>query len=969
MTHFHKTNPVHAAVRQALCAGALLTLVVQAPPAQAQDDEEVEEITVTGSRLIRQDYVAISPISTVDSDLIQNSGNPTLEETLNMYPQLNPDSTSSSNQSGGDGVLAPDLRGLGSVRTLLLVNGKRFIPASVTGLSDMVAIPDMLIDRVEISTGGASAVYGSDAIAGAINFIMRDDFEGVDVRYQWGEASEGDGTTSKLDFLFGANTSDGNGNITLHASYTERDPVFMEHRAFSFQPFLADSTGQLNEFGSGNIPGGKIFVPSADFALINGVDLVGAAATCPGPIQGVRFGDNGEPLPFCRPTDQFNYAATNFILRPLERWQFSALGNYEIADGIEAYVQAFYTKKENQWQQAALATAPTSSGASNGVLQLPNADTNPLFPAPLQQFFADNAAYFDPDGDGVFETVGNGRRFLEFGPRNAHILTDSYGITGGLRGDLEIGDNNWAWDAFYQYQRSDLNETRAGLLSRSRTTLGLDAVVVGGEPQCRVQLLGCVPVNVYGTDTLTPDMANFLTVSTGRSDNFERSVFGGTIAGDLFELPAGPVATAFGFEWRDEEYQTAPDEISKSGDLGGVPPVDNRGTYDLWEVYGEARFPIVESFAVEAAVRYSDYSTIGGVTTWRGGLDWTPIEYLRGRVSASRAIRAPNLDELFAAPNNSFIGGVDPCVVDNNPTPEIKQVCLAQGVPANIVDDLQVGASQGWSAFSGGNSLLDEEESDTVTVGIVVSPPFAEGLIVSLDYWQIDIDSAISQVSSQALVNACFQLLDNTASSCQAITRDQLGNIEVVNAPLLNLQTRTGAGIDLQVDYAFDLPDSWAISGEGATLDLRWLSTFHDEDSTVLLAGQPAIECAGFLGGSCSGNFIRATPDFRGLLSGSYNSGSLNIRTDFEVIGDFDLGPDAFPNSNVPVDTQVYWDLAGTYQVNERIQVFAGISNLLDEQPPLIGFRAGGDSNTQAQLYDTVGRRYFLGARVSLGSR
>ena len=188
-------------------------------------------------------------------------------------------------------------------------------------------------------------------------------------------------------------------------------------------------------------------------------------------------------------------------------------------------------------------------------------------------------------------------------------------------------------------------------------------------------------------------------------------------------------------------------------------------------------------------------------------------------------------------------------------------MCLEQGVPPNIVDDLQVGASQGWNEFSGGNPLLDEEESDTFTIGFVVSPPFAEGLTLSLDYWDIEVDSAISQVSSQALVNACFDLLDNSAPSCQAITRDQLGNIETVNAPLLNLQTRQGTGVDLQVDYALELPDSWAIGAGGATLDLRYLATFHDEDSTVLLAGQPAIECAGFLGGTCSGNFIRATPD------------------------------------------------------------------------------------------------------------
>lgn len=939
--------------------------------AVAQDDESVDEIIVTGSRLIRSDFTAISPITTVDSDVIRLSGNPTLEDTINMYPQLNPDTTSASNQSGGDGVLAPDLRGLGPVRTLVLVDGKRFIPASATGLADMAIIPDMLVERIEIVTGGASAVYGSDAIAGAVNFILRDDFEGVDARYQWGEASRGDATTNKLDLMFGANTSEGDGNITLYASYTDRKPVFMENRDFSIQPFLADSSGQLNNFGSGNIPGGKIFIPSSDFGLINGVDLIGASMTCPGPIQGIRFGANAEPLPFCRPTDQFNYAATNYILRPLERWQFTASGHKEIGPDIEAYAQVFYTKKENEWQQAALAVAPTSAGASNGTLVLPNAGTNPLFPAPLQQFFADNAAYFDPDDDGVFETVGNGRRFLEFGPRNAHILHDSYGITGGFRGEVTMADNAWNWDGFFQYQRSDVNQTRVGLLSRSRTTLGLDVVVdpMTNEPACRIQLLDCVPVNVYGTDTLTTEMADFLSVTTGRTDKFERNVFGASIAGDLFELPAGAVSTAFGIEYRDESYQTIPDEISASGDLGGVPPVLTVGEYDLWEVYAEGRFPIVESFAAEGAVRYSDYSTIGGVTTWRAGLDWAPVEWARGRFSVSRAIRAPNLDELFAAPNTGFIGGVDPCVVDNDPTPEIKAVCLEQGVPPQFIDDLQVGASQGWSEFSGGNPDLNEEESDTITVGAVFTPPIAQNLSFSIDYWDIQVESAISQVSSQALVNSCFELLDNSSPQCQAITRDGLGNISEVNAPLLNLQTRDGKGVDLQVNYTMDLPDSWAIGDSGASFDVMWVSTWHLDDTTVVLEGADPIECAGFLGGTCSGNFIRATPDFRGYFNAAYVSGNTNIRTDMEFIGGFDLAADAFPNNNVPVSSQFYWDISGSYDFNDYIEVFAGVQNVLDEPPPLIGFRAGGDSNTQAQLYDTVGRRYFIGTTVRFAGR
>ena len=703
-------------MRRALLASTIAAMTAQAPLAVAQqegDDDALEEVVVTGSRLIRSDFVAISPITTVNSENIEYSGYVTLEETINLYPQLNPDNTSASNQSAGDGILAPDLRGLGSERTLVLVDGKRFIPGSSTGLTDLAIIPDMLIERVEIITGGASAVYGSDAIAGALNFILKDDFEGIDFRYQFGESGENDATTHKVDFLFGVNAPDQRGNITLQASYTDRDPVFMENRAVSVQPVISNSDGSFRVFGSGNIPGGKIDVPSSDFALINGVDLVGAAMTCTegGGIQGIRFDVDGAPAPFCRPTEQFNYSAGNYILRPLERWQFNATGHYEVAENVEGYAQVFYSRKENAWQQAPLATSPTSAGSASGELRIPNADTNPLFPAPLQQFFADNAAYFDPDGDGTFVTVGNGRRFLEFGPRNRNILQNSFGITSGFRGDIELRDTSWSWDAFFQFHRSDLNETRVAGLSRSRLTLGLDVITVNGEPECRIQLLNCVPVNTYGTNTLTPEMADFLTVTTGRADNFKRDLFGASITGDLFDLPAGPVSTAFGLEWREEFYRTEPDEISASGDLGGTPPQPATGRYNVAELFVEARVPIVESFAVEGAVRYSDYSTIGGVTTWRAGLDWAPVEWVRGRASVSLAIRAANLDELFRPFGSAGLtGGFDPCLVRNSPTQAIKDLCVEQGVPANLVDDLQVGASEGWTEFSGGNPLLAEEE-------------------------------------------------------------------------------------------------------------------------------------------------------------------------------------------------------------------------------------------------------------------
>lgn len=964
---------LRSAIRRALTLSAIAISTGNSQVTLAQDDADsaIEEVIVTGSRLLRdRDLVAVSPVQTVSAEEIQFSGNVTLEDTLNEFPQLNPDNTGTVNQSGGSGVLSADLRSLGAVRTLVLVDGRRYVPGDVTGLVDLATVPDMLVERVEIITGGASAVYGSDAIAGAVNFILRDDFEGAEVRYQYGQTAESDGASNKIDLLLGVNSNDDRGNVTLHTSYTRRDPVFMGNRAFSQLPLLADADGVLQPFGSGNIPGGLIGVPSADFGQIQGVDLTNSDGSCPGAIQGIRFGDDSQPFPFCRPTEQYNYAAPNFLLRPLERWQISAIGHYDFGDNIEAYAQLTYTKKENAFQQAAEAVNPTSFGQETGTLLIPNANTNPIFSQPLRDFFSANAGYFDADGDGVYTVRSVGRRFEEFGPRNTTIISDSYNITAGLQGEFAFGDDDWHWDTFYQFQRADYNQNQVGRLSRSRLSLGLDVEVINGEARCRVDLLGCVPVNIFGTDALTPEMASFIQTSTGREDTFDRKVAGASLTGNLFELPAGEVSTAFGVERREESFLTVPDEAARSGDLGEVPPIINGGDLDVSEVFAEVRLPLlndmpaIQSLALEAAVRYSDYSTIDGVTTWKAGLDWAVSDWARIRTSFNRAIRAPNLDELFAAPSQGFTGGVDPCVVDNNPTEAIKELCVQQGVPPAIVDSLQVGPSQGWDAFSGGNAALSEEESETLTVGFVLTPAAFDGLSIAVDYFDITVDQAISEVDSQALVNSCFQQLDINSIACQSITRLSTGNIDRVDAPLLNIAEREVTGVDMQVNYLMDLPDAFALVGDAATLDLRFVSTWQFDDSTVALAGQPPIDCAGFYGGSCSSDGTRITPDFRGLLSADWRTGPMSIGLSMQMIGDLEIAADSVPNENGTLDPWYYFDLKGIYEIGERIEVFAGINNVADEQPPVLGFQAGGDSNTNIPLFDPLGRRYFGGVTI-----
>lgn len=966
--------------KQALLASAVGVLVQTiAAPAFAQvvtADEGVaeEQIVVTGSRLARRDLVATSPIATIGAEVIQSQAAPTLETVVNQLPQLQPSTTSSSNQSGGSGVLAADLRGLGPERTLVLVDGRRYNPANFSGLSDLATIPDLLVDRIEVITGGASAVYGSDAVAGAVNFVLKRNFEGLQAQYAYGETDRGDGASHKVDVIFGANSGDGRGNVTAYFSYTKRDQVLMGDRDFSKQPFLADANGVFQPFGSGNIPGGSIGLNAAQQGQINGVpDLNNASGACNTGNAGIKFGGNGgAPEPFCRLRDQFNYAAPNFLLRPLERYQAALTANYELTDGIEAYGQFFFTKKENSFQQAAEAVNPSSSGQPAGTVLIPNATTNPLFSPAQQAFFGANRAFFDPDGDNIFTVRGYGRRFEEFGPRTVSFVTDSFNATGGLRGDFDIGANNWRWDTFFQYQQVDESNTRQNLLSRSRTTAGLDVVLVNGVPRCRnSEIPGCIPVNIFGTDTLTPAMADFLSVNSTIDSRFRRVVAGGSVAGDLFSLPAGAVSTAFGVEYRKDSFSITPDEVALQNDLAAiaVPPVINAGSFNLFEVFGEVRVPIladlpfVKSLALEGAARYADYNTIGGALAWKAAVDWEVNDWLRLRGNYSRSIRAPNLSELFSPTSQGFQGGRDPCLAVNNPSAAQKALCVAQGVPQAFVDTLTVGQSQGFQVESGGNRLLEEEKSNTLTLGMVITP--ARALAFTVDYYDIKVEGAIAQVGAQVLLDTCFNTLEANSVSCQAISRDTFsGNIQFIRASLQNVAERRVRGLDVGANYGLDLPSAVAISGEGARLGLSLNASWQFQNSTVPAAGLPTIDCAGFYGGACSSDSARISPDFRAFAGIDYTSGPLSVRNQFRYIGTLELLPGAPPSQSGTLGAETYWDISARMKVFKNFELFGGINNLLDNQPPIMGFAAGGDSNTNPQLYDVIGRQYFAGVNV-----
>lgn len=957
-------------IRRLMVSSIIASMGVGVAPsvgAQQADSEnvELEEITVTGSRLVRTDLTAPSPTVVLDSASVRASGNFTIEETLNEFPQLVPDNTASVNSPGGSGVLTANLRGLGATRTLVLVNGRRFIPADANGLVDLTSIPDALVERVEIITGGASAVYGSDAIAGAVNFILKEDYEGIEASYQYGSAFEGDANTHKADLTMGATFDDERGSAMLSMSFTDRSPAFFADREFS-EISLFDSGGVLVPGGSGNIPGTRIGLTSTQLASLNGVNL-NPSGSCSG-VTGVRFGQGGEVLPFCDPEDRFNFAPLNYLLRPLQRWQISSVARYNLTDNIELFAEGYFINTQNEFQQAPAAFAPQTTGQPNGTFLLPNFATNPLLPDPVRDFLSANTAIFDPDGDGTAAIIGAGRRGVETGPRNFAFDRTSWNVTAGFRGDVTLGGNDFRWETFYQFQSSAVSENFQGEISSLRLTLGTDVVVDPdtGEVVCRNNFIGCVPVNILGLDSISPEAAAFIAPPHGNRTEFQRQVIGGSITGDVFELPAGPVPVALGFEWRDEEFVFRPSPADAAGEFFGGPLPPNDGTFDLFEVFGETRIPIItdqpffEELALEGAVRVSDYSTIGSVFTWKVGGEWAPVDWFRFRGAYNRAIRAPSLNELFATQSFGFTDGSDPCDIDNNPSQAQRDLCVTQGVSAADIDTFeQIGL--GFLEVGGGNPDLEEERSKTLTVGAIISPPGIEGLNITVDYYKVTVDNAISNINSQLVIDTCFALLDPNSVFCNAVSRISNGQLDRVQATLQNIASLEVDGIDVQVDYAFGAP---GLVGDDGQVTMQAVLGWQFKDEQTPFEGQAPIDCAGFFDGICSGQGTPINPGFRGILNVGYASGPLSTRVQTRYIN----GLDIFPGRTAAVtevDPEVYIDISASYQIGEGLELFGGIDNLFDNQPPVLGFFLAGDSNTDPSLYDTIGRRFFIGARAT----
>jgi len=934
-----------------LPALAILSAHDAGAQAASVDDarETIEEIVVTGSRIRRRDTVAPSPIATLEHDDLQLAPQRTLEETLNRMPQLNPDFGRTSNNPG-DGTANLNLRGMGSERTLVLLNSRRVAPSGVSSSVDINNIPQFLIERVEIITGGASTAYGSDALAGVVNVITRDDFEGVMLDTSYGVTDRGDADYTDINLSFGTDFAGGRGNVVIYGGHYERESLLASARSSTDVTLEEDGFGELIEAGSFNAPEGALFsfVPGVGFPIFNA---------------------DGTWRPFVNPDDLYNFAPFNYLQTPLTRNTVGVLGTLAINDDYEIYLEATFANNESGRE---LAPVPMSEFFNVNV-------DNPVLTPETAQLLQDN--FTDPaSADPSIASFSFGRRLSELGSRIIDHEREYWRNVLGIRGSLGAG---WEIDGWLSYTTSDEETLQRNDGSPSRLLQGL--LVDPQTGQCFDPSGGCVPVDLFGPGRLSAEAVDFvrygpLRNTTQRTQKLA-SVF---VSGSPVDFWAGPVDIATGIEWRSDTVDFVADEALFTGDtLGyrGEAPVS--GTETVTEIYAEAFVPLLngapaaESLAMELGARYSRYDRAGGVWTYKLGGSWQVNEALRFRAMWQHSVRAPNNLELFQEQFieiSNFVGNfvfVDPCSASQDPIGSgFSDACILQGLDPGQLGTFEAIPFLPVDYIRGGNESLKPEEADTFTAGFVYTPDTDADWNFVVDYYEIDISEGIGEIFAKDI---CFDQANTTGIFCDKIRRitdpgnPNAGNVFEVKELLQNLGKISTRGIDSQLRFNVDLPDAIALVAGEATLSGNLIWT-HVLDVEFQPNPVSTVEsCVGYFNSPCTGVTSSSTaPEDRVSGHVNYRSGDLSV----SVLAQWISGTRSFwfveaehdgepaPILAVPgIGSQFYVDTSIAYQFNDHISARFGISNLFDRDAPLIPNQEG---NTDTQLYDPFGRAYSL---------
>jgi outer membrane receptor protein involved in Fe transport len=950
-------------------AYAQVAVAQAAPDAASTSAQSVTEVVITGTRIKRREEVSNSPITTVSAKDIKYEGATEAVEVLNRLPQF----TANANENvsnGSDGTSQIDLRHLGANRVLVLIDGRRMLPQQAI---DMDFIPSTLIDRVDVVTGGASAVYGSDALSGVVNFIMRDHLDGVrfdaqagiyqntnDNSYLRGLQSKAgypqapgsmwDGAKEDYSLAVGKNFADGRGNITVYGGYRHADPVLQSTRDVSACALNSNGLNALKCSGSSNTTFGT-FAPET------------------GPNTGNWLTNNKDGTKTWVPYDSsysYNYAPTNYFQREDQRYTGGTFAKYKFTEAAEVYGSFMYMY-DHTYSQAA------PSALFLGSTFTLHCD-NPLMSASQQAALCGSDA-----GTDTAEQAMIGYRLGGY-PRRDNLRHSDYRWTAGLRGDLGHG---FSYDLNVLQSHVSYDETYMNNVDNTKAQLALDAIDVNGTPTCRSQAPGCVPIDVFKANGITADQAKYLFSASNTHSRNVQTVFSGTLNGDLgtFGLKSPwadrGVAIALGAEHREETLNYTADAIAKQN---GASDAD--GVIATTEGFGEIEVPILQHqpFAREltfnAGGRYSSYkndqhstgfSSSFNVATYKAELDWAPNTQVRARASYNHAIRAPDISELFSPQGVGNVFGDDPCA-GTAPTASLA-VCEKTGMtqaqyghmlfqcPADTCDQLY-----------GGNKGLKPEEGDTYTAGLVITPKAIRNLALTVDYYHIKVNHYIASIDPSLIISQCASTGDSYY--CGLFHRDpQSGAIfgsTIGGGYIVSTTLNTGyletSGVDFTADYTRHI-------GAFGKLNFNLVGTLLTSQISEPLPGLGTYDCKGLYGYTCG----EPNPIWRHVARVTWtapNDATLSLSWRyFDAVKLSSLSSNPFlTNTPSQINAQIpaynYFDLAGTYKLNKAIELRAGINNLFDKQPPAIStgiLSAFGNGNTFPGVYDPLGRNLFVG--------
>jgi outer membrane receptor protein involved in Fe transport len=954
-------------------------------PLHAQD-AEVEEVVVTGSRIRMANLEGSSPVTQVTSADIATQGVTRVEDLVNQLPQAFA-AQNANVSNGATGTATVNLRGLGSPRTLVLVDGRRMPYGGVTNsAADLNQIPAAMVERVEILTGGASAVYGSDAVAGVVNFIMKKDFEGVQFDAQYGfyqhnndfggpgetklrdvikaraatnpasfklpGSSVTDGESVEFNVLLGASTEDGRGNITAYAGVRDNDEVLQADRDYS--------ACSLNPTTSGG-------VPLASFAC------GGSATSYPGYFYhaGEAFtldSTTGNTFrPFDSNLDLYNFGPSNHYQRPDRRYTLGAMGHYELTEYADVYTQLMFTDYSSIAQIAPGGNFFNSSSV--------NCD-NPFLSAQQQATIGCTA---DMIAAGESTTLYIARRNVEGGGRQQGFENSSFRSLVGVRGAITEA---WDYDASLQFSKVKADQRTLNYFKVDRIQRSLNVVIdeATGLPTCTSVLDGtdpnCVPYNVFNIGGITQESLNYLQVPGLQQGTIDQTVWQASVTGDLGSIglqspwSAQGFAVVFGAEHRKDRLDNATDDLLSTAQLSGSggATISINGETSVTDLFTEMRLPIAEglpfadSLAVDAAYRYSDYEELS-TDTFKVGADWAPIADVKFRGSYQRAVRAANVVELFTAQGFNLFDLVgDPCGADLAGTPQAAtdEACLATGVPAALLRSPGLDSPAGqYNFLQGGNPDLLPEESDTTTFGVILQPRFLPNLAVSIDYFNIRIEDTISTFGADNSLNACY--FQGDAESCARINRDANGNFWRGDGFIEDLNVNIGAlettGYDLNITYGgLEL-------GTLGTMSLNLTGTYLDELITEPGPGIEEYDCVGFFADACG----VPNPDWRHHARlGWQTPWNVDLSLTWRYFGEVEQFRAASKEIiDYKLDAENYFDLAANWAITEKTSVLVGVNNVLDNDPSInANVGTTGNGNTYPQSYDALGRFVFVRAQV-----